>query len=493
MDEARAQVNAIGVLVAILAYTIGVYYFGFRSSGDGGHTKDGTKRNRIAEARQNSKFDAAKAAASCRETGQPWKDPDFGHDSYPEGRSIGTLELRDGERGKPLDLGSNGVTWQPPHKFSPLAKPLGMRADGVPTWLYSDNDGDGIVSAAESMEAEDVCQGSVGDCYFLAALGAVIQHHPDLAEDLIDEEFEEQGIYGVSFWWRGRWEMVYVDGYFPCYQPSSRTHRNKHRLIFAGASDHKEIWTLVVEKAFAKLSGSYEAISGGQISKALEMLTGGRGRRYEPHQLTDEWEVLKERVISDEYFVGAGSHQIRENALDAAEQKKQMRGIVTGHAYTVLTVYEDTTTPEGLRLMELRNPWGKVLYNGDWGPGSRKWNSEAGRRAKAVLGSLRTEKGCFWMCYNDFCDCFDTVDVCHMNFTEEDRQNRAALKAEADRIVAKEDRPKEHSSGSGKGGGEGKGDYTRESADAMMALLLAEDAKEKRMKKNKKGKKKGKK
>eukprot|EP00957_Ditylum_brightwellii_P083816 6370986-Ditylum_brightwellii.AAC.1 len=170
---------------------------------------------------------------------------------------------------------------------------MGVRGDGLPTWLYSDNDGDGIASAAESMEVDDILQGSVGDCYFLAALSAVVQHHPDLADDLIDETFEEYGIYGVSLWRRGKWRMTWVDSYFPCYRPSSKSHRGKYRLVFAGATDGKEIWPLVVEKAFAKVMGSYEAISGGHVAPALEMLTGGKGRRCQ--SATADWEVIKEQ------------------------------------------------------------------------------------------------------------------------------------------------------------------------------------------------------
>lgn len=447
------------------------------ASGEGGG-KGGAKRDRIAEARRNNKFDVEAAAAACKSSGQPWKDPHFGHDAYP-GNSIGDMELRDGERGKPLVLGQDGVTWQPPWKFSHLKRPLGVRHDGVPTWLYSDNDKDGIVSAAESMETADAVQGSVGDCYFLAALAAVVQHHPDLAEDLIDETHEAQGIYGVTLWRRGKWRMTWVDGYFPCYRPSAKSHRGKHRLVFAGASDGKEIWTLVVEKAFAKVAGSYDAISGGQVSAALEMLTGGRGRRRRPKDLASEWDQLKEDVLSDEHFVGAGSQQLAPN--NAVEQKKALQGIVTGHAYTICNVYEGEES--SLRLVELRNPWGRVMYHGDWGPGSRKWNDEEGREARAVVGTLRTREGRFWMAWEDFVACFDSVDICHLNFSEEDRAHRAALREEAAQIVAKQDRPQRQESTGNATGDEGQAGESQESADAMMALLLAEDAKDKRMKK----------
>ena len=57
--------------------------------------------------------------------------------------------------------------------------------------------------------------------------------------------------------------MTWVDCYFPCYRPSTKSHRGRHIIIFAGASNGKEIWTLIVEKSFAKVAGLYEAISGG--------------------------------------------------------------------------------------------------------------------------------------------------------------------------------------------------------------------------------------
>ena len=37
----------------------------------------------------------------------------------------------------------------------------------------------------------------------------------------------------------------------------------------------REIWPLLVEKAYAKLFGSYSAIWGGLVERALEALTNG--------------------------------------------------------------------------------------------------------------------------------------------------------------------------------------------------------------------------
>ena len=90
------------------------------------------------------------------------------------------------------------------------------------------------------------------------------------------------GFYGVSLWLDGRWRMVWVDAFFPCYAPKAEAGRRRQawRLIFAATADHKQIWPMVVEKAIAKVRGSYEGIGGGRISEALAMLTGDsrRGR-----------------------------------------------------------------------------------------------------------------------------------------------------------------------------------------------------------------------
>ena len=63
-----------------------------------------------------------------------------------------------------------------------------------------------------------VLQGALADCHLLSAVAAVFASSCGVEArcELIDESLEPAGIYGVSFFVRGRWRMVWVDSYFPC-------------------------------------------------------------------------------------------------------------------------------------------------------------------------------------------------------------------------------------------------------------------------------------
>jgi len=42
-------------------------------------------------------------------------------------------------------------------------------------------------------------------------------------------------------------------------------------------------------------------------------------------------------------------------------------GIMTGHAYGVLDVFEIKTQNKTHRLLRVRNPWGEMEWKGKWG------------------------------------------------------------------------------------------------------------------------------
>jgi hypothetical protein len=74
---------------------------------------------------------------------------------------------------------------------------------------------------------------------------------------------------------------VTVDTLIPC----SETTR---KPLFAHCKDPNELWVPLLEKAYAKLHGSYEALDGGSVTAALVDLTGGIAETLD---LTEDDEV----------------------------------------------------------------------------------------------------------------------------------------------------------------------------------------------------------
>jgi len=58
------------------------------------------------------------------------------------------------------------------------------------------------------------------------------------------------------------------------------------------------------------------------------------------------------------YVMMAGS-------LGKGEQESKL-GIISGHAYSLIAVFEFQIASGRIRLVKLRNPWGKGEWKGDW-------------------------------------------------------------------------------------------------------------------------------
>lgn len=72
-----------------------------------------------------------------------------------------------------------------------------------------------------------------------------------------------------------------MDTLIPCSEASRKP-------LFARCKDPNELWVPLLEKAYAKLHGSYEALDGGSVTAALVDLTGGIAETLD---LTEEDEV----------------------------------------------------------------------------------------------------------------------------------------------------------------------------------------------------------
>lgn len=120
---------------------------------------------------------------------------------------------------------------------------------------------------SDDLDPDDVAQGKLGDCYFLAALASCASAADDhLLKDLIIEEGHDVGLYGVKFFVSGHWVTVVVDDLFPC----TADENGEWQPIFAHSKVHGavdsllqlQLWVMIFEKAWAKLHGSFQAIEG---------------------------------------------------------------------------------------------------------------------------------------------------------------------------------------------------------------------------------------
>ena len=118
---------------------------------------------------------------------------------------------------------------------------------------------------ADGIEPNDINQGSLGDCYFLAVLSSLAEFPHRISDMFVTKDLNAAGIYMVKFYINGIQHPVIVDDYLPCHPDG--------RPAFATSRD-AELWVCILEKAWAKLHGSYARTEGGLPCFAASHLTG---------------------------------------------------------------------------------------------------------------------------------------------------------------------------------------------------------------------------
>lgn len=118
----------------------------------------------------------------------------------------------------------------------------------------------------QGSDPADINQGQLGDCYFLAVLSSLCSDSEDIANLFVTKKINAAGCYMVRFFINGVETFITVDDYLPCSKPSC--------LPAFATSKKSEFWVSILEKAWAKLHGSYAAVAGGAPDLAFNQITG---------------------------------------------------------------------------------------------------------------------------------------------------------------------------------------------------------------------------
>mmetsp|Transcript_43957 Transcript_43957/g.82129 ORF Transcript_43957/g.82129 Transcript_43957/m.82129 type:complete len:562 (-) Transcript_43957:134-1819(-) len=307
------------------------------------------------------------------------------------------------------------------------------------------------------VKPQSVIQGNLSNSWVLGAISALSMFPNKLKSLFNTKQITEDGKYTVTLFdpQKKEWIPVVIDEFLPC--------TTKYGCPWPEFStpSGEEIWVMLLEKAFAKLCGSYgnlgsqsipEAFNNleeaGQASWALRVLTGNMTLRYA--KTRGEWFVcwwMKTQSMEDawhwswgrSWYEGRSAEYVWQWLLERNFAKDPSRtisvtwinhmevsdvdacrglGLLTGQVYCLLGLcQEELDDGSPIRLVKLRNPWGRFEWNGDWsdfsadGACSAKWTENPKLKAKLLADAKGKNNGAFFMSWEDYSTWFTDVEV----------------------------------------------------------------------------------
>ncbi|KAH0509714.1 Calpain-13 [Microtus ochrogaster] len=246
----------------------------------------------------------------------------------------------------------------------------------------------------------DIQQGRAGDCWFLAALGSLTQNPQCLQKILMDQSYSHQyaGIFRFRFWQCGQWMEVVVDDRLPVI--------DKNFLFVRPRRGNQEFWPCLMEKAYAKLLGSYSQIHYGYLPDALVDLTGGVVTIVNLHSSPSNLLMAVKTAVKAGSMVACATPKGLTDESEVLEN-----GLVSQHAYTVTGAEQIRYQKGWEEIIRLWNPWGNTEWKGRWRDGSQEWEETLDPRKSQLYENK--DNGEFWMSCQDFQENFSCLFICN--------------------------------------------------------------------------------
>ena len=297
----------------------------------------------------------------------------------------------------------------------------------------------------------DVVQSShLGDCYLVAAM-SVVAEKPELIRRLFPDISDNSGTLvpnmnvKVLINHQKQWREIILDQDFPVTKTEVNAKAGHHegdvqdetntttdnnnnniintntninintnntclQLLYGQSSRSGTYWVSYLEKAYAKIYGSYAALQGGDIAEALSDLTGFPvvTMKLRQSKQDNDWEMLLQYQQTGQ-LMACGFICSDEQA--AQHEHLYVRA---NHAYSILDVrnvkYGKMKKLKDVVVVRLRNPWGH-LETGSI-PTPLHKDIQAALSDSSSSSTSEQDDGTFWLTWKQFASSVNNVYVC---------------------------------------------------------------------------------
>jgi hypothetical protein len=211
-------------------------------------------------------YEATKELARANGT---YEDPEFPHNH----QSLGKLRLEN-------------IVWKRPHEI--------FKTEYENIYIF------------DNIEPADIRQGYLNSCYLLSVLASLAEYPERIMSIFMNKRVNPHGCYGITMYVRGVPTEIVFDDWLPCIE------ENENMTPIFSHPNGKELWVVLLEKAWAKLFGDYSIAEYGLSNEVWEYLLGIPGMVYEIDYI--DTELLWAQMLEAEKlnFVMTGS--TRESA-----------------------------------------------------------------------------------------------------------------------------------------------------------------------------------
>lgn len=215
--------------------------------------------------------------------------------------------------------------------------------------LYKKGKGD-----KEFIDANDVQQGDLDNCYVLSPLAALAQSNPSLIADMIEEQ--EDGSFEVLLHLRKSADNLEREKVVV--RVKKEFLYNENGVAAYAKHGDQELWVQVIEKAYAQALGEYDGIAkGGDALETFAVLTGNNGVKEKiKDQNLEELQILFKEVVKNKRPLCISSMKMPNEAEYILVPDGQK--IYNNHSYYLKN--------SSSKAINLQNPLGKEHLEISW-------------------------------------------------------------------------------------------------------------------------------